>query len=57
MRATPPIDPAQPVLMAGDPEYAEYERRAKDGIPVTDTLLEEVREVCKTSGAKFILQD
>ena len=57
MRATPPIDPAQPVLMAGDPEYAEYERRSKDGIPVTDTLLEEVREVCKTSGAKFILQD
>jgi LDH2 family malate/lactate/ureidoglycolate dehydrogenase len=56
MRATPPTDPAQPVQMAGDAEYAEYARRSREGIPVTDTLLNEMREVCKASGAEFILQ-
>jgi LDH2 family malate/lactate/ureidoglycolate dehydrogenase len=34
LRATPPADPARPVLVAGDPEAEERARRLRDGIPV-----------------------
>ena len=56
LRATPPADPAQPVLVAGDPEYAAYEQRSRSGIPMTETLFEEVREVCRASNAPFVLE-
>ena len=56
MRATPPSLESQPVLVAGDPEYAEYARRVQDGIPITDTLLEEVRAVCEETGVPFMLR-
>ncbi|WP_424139792.1 Ldh family oxidoreductase [Roseomonas chloroacetimidivorans] len=55
MRATPAIDPAQPVLIPGDPEHDTTVQRRQDGIPMTGTLVEEVRAVCTESGAPFIL--
>ena len=55
LHATPPADPAQPVLVAGDPEFATYAERSKTGIPMTDTLFKEVREVAKNAGAPFLL--
>ncbi len=55
MRALPAIDPGQPVQVAGDFEYAEYEVRSKSGIPLSAALYEEVREVCRQSGASFLL--
>ena len=55
LRATVPADPNQPVMVAGDPEYAAYEERSKSGIPITDTLFEEVREVARASNAPFLL--
>lgn len=56
LRATPPVDPDQPVLVAGDPEIAAYKERTKNGIPVTDSLIEEIREVCESCRAEFILK-
>jgi len=56
LRATPPVDPAQPVLVAGDPEKAAYKERTKDGIPVTDSLIAEIRKVCESCRAEFILR-
>jgi LDH2 family malate/lactate/ureidoglycolate dehydrogenase len=56
LRATPAIDPDQPVLVAGDPEIAAYRERTEQGIPVTEALLEEISEVCKSCQAKFVLR-
>ena len=56
LRATPPADPAQPVMVAGDPEYAAWADRKANGIPMTGALFEELREVCRRSGAPFLLE-
>ena len=56
LRSTPAVDPDQPVLVAGDPEFAAYKERTRHGIPVTDTLIEEIRDVCQSCRAKFLLQ-
>ena len=55
LRATPPADPAQPVLVAGDPEYASYAERSRSGIPMSETLWEEVRAVAMANGVSFLL--
>jgi LDH2 family malate/lactate/ureidoglycolate dehydrogenase len=55
LRATPAADPDQPVLVAGDPENAAYRERTELGIPITESLLGEIREVCDSCGAPFIL--
>jgi LDH2 family malate/lactate/ureidoglycolate dehydrogenase len=55
MRETPPIDPAQPVLVPGDPEHVARKIRMEDGIPMTDTLVKEVREVAEESGAPLLI--
>ena len=56
LRLTPAADPDQPVLVAGDPENAAYKERTKQGIPITESLLREVHEVCKSCRAAFILR-
>jgi LDH2 family malate/lactate/ureidoglycolate dehydrogenase len=55
LRATPPADANQPVLVAGDPEYAEHALRSKNGVPMTDTLAQEVRAVAEACGAPYLL--
>jgi LDH2 family malate/lactate/ureidoglycolate dehydrogenase len=55
LHATAPIDPAEPVLVPGDPEAAARERRLREGIPLPATLLEKLRGVCERSGVAFIL--
>ena len=55
LHATPPADPDQPVMVAGDPEIAAYKERAENGIPLTDTLIAEIREVCESCRAEFML--
>ena len=55
LRATPPVDPARPVMVAGDPEHAAYEDRRANGIPMTDTLADEVRDVCRRAGVPYLL--
>ena len=56
LRATPPADPARPVMVAGDPEYAARAKRKANGIPMTDTLFDELRDVCNRSCAPFLLE-
>ena len=55
LRATPAVDPDRPVLVAGDPENAAYRERTELGIPITESLLGEIREVCRSCRAVFIL--
>jgi LDH2 family malate/lactate/ureidoglycolate dehydrogenase len=55
LRATRPIDPDQPVLVAGDPERANAKRRMQQGIPVGTNLLAKVRAIAEESGAPWLL--
>lgn len=48
-------DPAQPVLVAGDPEMATRAERLRDGVPIPDDLLEQLRGVAKSAGVPFVL--
>ncbi len=56
LRATPPIDPARPVLVPGDPEHAARRERLRSGIPMTEALFEEIRAVAAGSNAPFLLE-
>ncbi|MBM3598352.1 MAG: Ldh family oxidoreductase [Alphaproteobacteria bacterium] len=56
MRATLPVDPAQPVMVAGDPEYAAHAERTRSGVPMTETLYDEIRSVARNSNVEFVLR-
>ncbi len=55
LHATPPLDPARPVLVAGDPEAAERERRLKSGIPIPERLDKHICDICGRCGAQYVL--
>jgi LDH2 family malate/lactate/ureidoglycolate dehydrogenase len=55
LHETRPADPAAPVLVAGDPEALELEKRSREGIPVPQTLIDKMRGVCERCGAPFVL--
>lgn len=55
MHATPAADPTKPVLVAGDPEEAERQRRLRDGIPMPASLDTLIRGICERSGAAYLL--
>ncbi len=55
LHETPPVDPALPVLVPGDPEREARERRLREGIPMPEALLEKIRAICGRSGVEFIL--
>jgi LDH2 family malate/lactate/ureidoglycolate dehydrogenase len=48
-------DSQQPVLVAGDPEMATRAERLRDGVPVPDDLMAQLREVARQTGVPFIL--
>lgn len=52
-----PADPAQPVLVPGDPEHEERARRLADGVPIPPGLAEQIREVCRRCNAAYMLED
>lgn len=54
-RKTDPIDPDNPVIIPGDPEHAARRERTANGIPMTDTLFGEIRQVAEDSEVPFIL--
>ncbi len=56
LRATPPTDPAKPVLVAGDPEDAERGSRLSTGIPIPDALAEQLKAVCDRAGVGYVLK-
>ncbi|MBN8926484.1 MAG: Ldh family oxidoreductase, partial [Rhodospirillales bacterium] len=55
LRATTPVDPAQPVMVAGDPQWKNAERRMREGIPVGPGLLRQVRQIAQASAAEWVL--
>lgn len=55
LRATPAIDPARPVQVAGDPERATARHRSRDGIPVAPNLLASLRKLADDAGAAWQL--
>jgi LDH2 family malate/lactate/ureidoglycolate dehydrogenase len=55
LHATPTADPTQSVLVAGDPEFDEYERRKRDGVPIPRSLLRLISEISERAGAPYLL--
>ncbi len=55
LRATKPVDPAQPVMVAGDPQWAYAEKRLREGVPVGAGLLGQVRQIAQASAAPWLL--
>jgi LDH2 family malate/lactate/ureidoglycolate dehydrogenase len=55
LRATEPIDPARPVMVAGDPQWNNAEQRMQDGIPVGPGLLNQVRQIAQAAAAPWLL--
>jgi LDH2 family malate/lactate/ureidoglycolate dehydrogenase len=55
LRATPPADPAPPVLIPGDPELAEREARLADGIPIPPGLERQIRDIARRANVGFLL--
>ncbi len=57
LHATPPADPAKPVLVAGDPEDQMRARRLGEGIPIPPALDRHIRDICGRCGSAYVLQD
>lgn len=55
LRATTPMDPAQPVMVAGDPQWNNAEARRQSGIPVGPGLLNQVRQIAQAAAAPWLL--
>jgi LDH2 family malate/lactate/ureidoglycolate dehydrogenase len=55
LRATPPVDPEQAVMVAGDPQRRLAARRMAEGIPVGSGLLAQVRQIAQASAAPWLL--
>lgn len=57
MRATRPVDPTKPVMVAGDPQRQNAARRLREGIPVGRNLLAKVRAIAAESGVAWPLDE
>ena len=55
LRATKAVDPAQPVMVAGDPQWKNAAKRMQEGIPVGPGLLNQVRQIAQASAAAWVL--
>jgi LDH2 family malate/lactate/ureidoglycolate dehydrogenase len=55
LRATKPVDPAQPVMVAGDPQWETAAQRRERGIPVGPGLLNQVRQIAQACAAPWLL--
>jgi LDH2 family malate/lactate/ureidoglycolate dehydrogenase len=55
LRAAKRANPREPVLVHGDPERAQMERRGRDGIPVPDALAETIRAIAAGCGAPALV--
>jgi LDH2 family malate/lactate/ureidoglycolate dehydrogenase len=54
-RATEPVDPAQPVMVAGDPQWNNAKKRMEEGIPVDPGLMNQVRQIAQACAAPWLL--
>ena len=53
VKASPPADPALPVLVAGEPELASRAKRTAEGIPIDPTTWEELRAAGQSVGVEL----
>jgi LDH2 family malate/lactate/ureidoglycolate dehydrogenase len=56
LHRTPPADPDAPVLVAGDPEAQKREQRLREGIPISQPLADQIREICRRCDAPYLLE-
>ena len=56
LRNSKSVNTKQPVLVAGDPEHAAYVERSRSGIPLSRSLVEEIRAICKACNVPFTLE-
>lgn len=54
MHGIAPLDPAQPMLVPGEPEEAARAVRLAEGVPMTDTLYGEIKRVAEETGVPFL---
>lgn len=55
LHGTKRADPAQRVLVAGDPEIAKRDERLAIGVPIPDGLMLQLRGVAERAGVPFVL--
>ena len=55
LRTTTPVDPARPVMVAGDPQWKYAATRMETGIPVGPGLLNQVRQIAQAAAAPWLL--
>jgi LDH2 family malate/lactate/ureidoglycolate dehydrogenase len=55
MRATKPVDPTEPVMVAGDPQWNNAAKRMQQGIPVGPGLLNQIRQIAQACAAPWLL--
>src|SRR6476620_9611522 len=55
IRGTTPVDQAQPVMVAGDPQWKLAEARLRDGIPVGAGLMAQVRQIAHAAALPWLL--
>ncbi len=55
LRATKPVDPAQPVMVAGDRQWNNAATRMAQGIPVGPGRLNQVRQSAQARAAPWVL--
>ena len=55
LRGCTRVDESQPVLVAGDPERAAFEERRRLGVPLSRSVVEDVRAIARACGAPFLL--
>lgn len=55
LRSEPPASPDRPVVVAGDMERTVRAERLKTGIPLSEVLVGQIRDICDRSQAPFHL--
>ena len=55
LRATNPVDLAQSVMVAGDPQWNHAAKWMQEGIPVGAGLLNQVRQIAQAGAAPWLL--
>jgi LDH2 family malate/lactate/ureidoglycolate dehydrogenase len=54
LHSAPPGDAEKPVLVAGDPEAETRQRRLREGIPIPESLVAQLRGVSERAGVPFL---
>ena len=57
LHALPAADPAEPVMVAGEPEDLIAADRTANGVPMPRKLLDQLKELCRASNAAYVLPD